>query len=444
MHPSISLCLIVRDEEPTLGRCRASLEGGYDELIVVDTGSQDGSIDIARSFGARETYRSLSDAAAANSNLEEAIHWIRIALGCPADELGMYWSSMSSRPALLSRLAELYRGAGQEEAAKQCESQALKQLEGQGQTRFSASTAWFKAPRGRHGPSQGLGMEAMLEAPTSSRMADADSHTALLSLDLPEGSLEIEVPVPQGPERLVDFAAKMLPLCDVAADMAAQEALRLGRPVSCAKGCGACCRQLVPLSPPEAGIIFEHVRSLPEVHREVITNRFQMALERLERGGLRTELKAVSMDLVHEEISESLALRYFSLQIPCPFLEEETCGIYSIRPSMCREYQVVSAAKHCLQPYAGGVVRLPLSFRLSEALMQIWAQVSQGSVRVVPLVTAWQWSRDNPEHRELTASGRDLLANLLGRISDLVAAREASASGPGGLPQSTALARTKS
>lgn len=76
---------------------------------------------LEHDWRSRETYRALSDAAAANSNLEEAVHWLRIALGCPQDELGMYWSSRSSRPALLTRLAELYRGAGQEEAARDCE-----------------------------------------------------------------------------------------------------------------------------------------------------------------------------------------------------------------------------------------------------------------------------------------------------------------------------------
>lgn len=50
---SISLCLIVRDEEASLGPCLASFKGSYDELIVVDTGSSDRTVDIAETFGAR-------------------------------------------------------------------------------------------------------------------------------------------------------------------------------------------------------------------------------------------------------------------------------------------------------------------------------------------------------------------------------------------------------
>lgn len=40
---SISLCMIVRDEEAVLGRCLESVAPAVDEIIVVDTGSMDGT-----------------------------------------------------------------------------------------------------------------------------------------------------------------------------------------------------------------------------------------------------------------------------------------------------------------------------------------------------------------------------------------------------------------
>jgi tetratricopeptide (TPR) repeat protein len=49
----ISLCMIVRDEAQMLGRCLASVADGVDEMVIVDTGSTDATIDIARLFGAR-------------------------------------------------------------------------------------------------------------------------------------------------------------------------------------------------------------------------------------------------------------------------------------------------------------------------------------------------------------------------------------------------------
>ncbi len=49
----LSLCMIVRDEEEMLPRCLAAAAPAVDEIVVVDTGSQDRTIEIAREFGAR-------------------------------------------------------------------------------------------------------------------------------------------------------------------------------------------------------------------------------------------------------------------------------------------------------------------------------------------------------------------------------------------------------
>ncbi len=49
----LSLCMIVRDEQQMLPRCLDAVAGVVDELVVVDTGSSDATIEIARSFGAR-------------------------------------------------------------------------------------------------------------------------------------------------------------------------------------------------------------------------------------------------------------------------------------------------------------------------------------------------------------------------------------------------------
>lgn len=51
--PQLSLCMIVRNEEKTLPRCLASLKPVVDEMIIVDTGSDDRTVDIAEAFGAR-------------------------------------------------------------------------------------------------------------------------------------------------------------------------------------------------------------------------------------------------------------------------------------------------------------------------------------------------------------------------------------------------------
>lgn len=48
--PTVSLCMIVKDEEDTLERCLESVHDLVDEIIIVDTGSKDKTKDIARRY----------------------------------------------------------------------------------------------------------------------------------------------------------------------------------------------------------------------------------------------------------------------------------------------------------------------------------------------------------------------------------------------------------
>ncbi|MCC3372455.1 glycosyltransferase [Cohnella sp. REN36] len=50
---TISLCLIVKNEEDTIGRCLSSVAEAVDEIIIVDTGSTDGTKSVVEPFHAR-------------------------------------------------------------------------------------------------------------------------------------------------------------------------------------------------------------------------------------------------------------------------------------------------------------------------------------------------------------------------------------------------------
>jgi tetratricopeptide (TPR) repeat protein len=76
---TLSLCMIVRDEEDMLPSCLAAIAPAVDEIVIVDTGSKDRTIEIAREFGAkvieREWTGSFSDAR--NASFEAATgDWI--------------------------------------------------------------------------------------------------------------------------------------------------------------------------------------------------------------------------------------------------------------------------------------------------------------------------------------------------------------------------------
>ena len=82
----ISLCMIVKNEEVFLADCLRSVAGVVDEICIVDTGSSDRTIEIARQFGARIEEHAWCDdfAWARNKSLEMAgKRWI---LTLDADE----------------------------------------------------------------------------------------------------------------------------------------------------------------------------------------------------------------------------------------------------------------------------------------------------------------------------------------------------------------------
>jgi hypothetical protein len=59
-----------------------------------------------------------------------------------------------------------------------------------------------------------------------------------------------------------------------------------GRQISCKAGCGACCRQMVPLSIFEAEALAEWIVTLPEEHQNQLRQRFHAALQALKEKGI--------------------------------------------------------------------------------------------------------------------------------------------------------------
>ncbi|MBW2624526.1 MAG: glycosyltransferase [Deltaproteobacteria bacterium] len=72
--PSLSLCMILRDEAENLEISLGPIRDCFDEIVIVDTGSKDHTPELARSFGARVIQTNWGDdfAAARNMSIKEA------------------------------------------------------------------------------------------------------------------------------------------------------------------------------------------------------------------------------------------------------------------------------------------------------------------------------------------------------------------------------------
>ena len=78
---TLSLCMIVKDEEEFLSNCLNSVKGIVDEMIVVDTGSSDRTVEIAEYFGARVLSHPFGGdfSEARNASIRKASSdWIRV------------------------------------------------------------------------------------------------------------------------------------------------------------------------------------------------------------------------------------------------------------------------------------------------------------------------------------------------------------------------------
>ncbi len=237
-----------------------------------------------------------------------------------------------------------------------------------------------------------------------------ESRVLKLELETRFGRLKGNLEVPSGGMRLSELAWNVMGLDDRLIGLAAASEARHGRQVSCRKGCGACCRQAVPLSPPEAWMLRDLVVSMPLERRAAVLERFARAKDRLEREGFgeRSLTSAASMDQVQQ-----LGLDYLRLGLPCPFLEDESCSIHPYRPSACREYLVTSPASFCSDPGAHPVQPVPLAASLTEALSRLAAAVMGGEPRVVPLVKALDWAEEHREDGQVRYDAVALVALLV-------------------------------
>ena len=121
--PRLSVCMIVKNEERFLGQCLASVKDIADELIVIDTGSTDRTIEIAREHGAQVGHFQWCNdfAAARNASIAPATgDWI---LFLDADE-ELSLAEKQNLPALLNRnnvaLIRLPLINAQQDQASQC------------------------------------------------------------------------------------------------------------------------------------------------------------------------------------------------------------------------------------------------------------------------------------------------------------------------------------
>ncbi|HEY1203860.1 MAG: YkgJ family cysteine cluster protein [Bryobacteraceae bacterium] len=206
-------------------------------------------------------------------------------------------------------------------------------------------------------------------------------------------TIQATVSIPKEDLRMTDLLPILFSFSNALVTLAEDVAKEAGKPVSCRAGCGACCRQLVPVSEPEALYIAELVQALPPDRAARVLERFRAALESLGAGLLERLRNAGGIKSLDER--RELGLEYFRAGVPCPFLENESCSIHDLRPLSCREYLVSSPAENCKRPSAETIAMVPVPAKLSELLYCFGDGAGDDRTRWVPLVLALEWAESH-------------------------------------------------
>jgi len=222
-----------------------------------------------------------------------------------------------------------------------------------------------------------------------------ESVTANVDLTVGGRFLPLKITVPKGPTAASEFLPILQKLTGAVVDIAVDNVVREGHTISCRAGCGACCRQVVPVTQTEARQLARFVATLPEPRQTEIRKRFTEACDKLAAAGLLDELRQPA-DLAGEKL-RPFGLAYFRAGVACPFLEDESCSIYRDRPLACREHLVTSPAENCAEPSQESVQIVPLPAQVAGAARTMDRRSLPDEAGWLPLALALEWAEAHPD-----------------------------------------------
>ena len=229
------------------------------------------------------------------------------------------------------------------------------------------------------------------------------------TLNVGSTKLQLEITVPAPPVRPTQMLPVFQSLTNSIVAVAVKEAEAAGEKISCTKGCGACCRQLVPIAKSEAYQLRDLVAELPAPRRTQIQKRFADAITQLKKSGVYEKISAPGNFSV--EARQQIGLDYFYQKIACPFLEDESCSIHPDRPLACREYLVTSPAENCASPTAAKVNCVEISGSVSRAVRNLSDDASKRGLNWLPLIFALEWADQNSDQAS-PATGPEFLGQV--------------------------------
>jgi Fe-S-cluster containining protein len=223
--------------------------------------------------------------------------------------------------------------------------------------------------------------------------SDSGSLKGTIELRVGPRATKLHVTVPRGDVELGAVLPVARQMTEAVVKWAVTDAETAGKAISCRAGCGACCRQPVPVGHAEARRLSRLVDEMPEPRRSAVRGRFEDALVRLGKTDLlqrQAALAAADTGGRPQDYYLEWCRDYFRLELACPFLEDESCSIHPERPLICREYLVTSPASECASLSCDNIRRVPIKASVFNAVRKL--EHGSGLGHWMPLVTALKWA----------------------------------------------------
>jgi Fe-S-cluster containining protein len=234
----------------------------------------------------------------------------------------------------------------------------------------------------------------------------ADSQVAFSIKIDPESNKYIEITIPDKQVRL----SEMVPFTHFITDQMVKAAIDHSLlPVTCGKGCGVCCNQLVPLSIPELFFMVEQLRAMPPQERFPILSRFDTIEKHLIASNFIQTLRTIDQTKNDRTIAE----HYFHLNLQCPFLDQQSCTIHSWRPVVCREFNALSDPKLCADPFNNKISSISYIQRPSSILAKLFATITGTVPILTPMPLLFESFEQHQAHSTRTWQSTFLAQTIL-------------------------------
>jgi Fe-S-cluster containining protein len=125
-----------------------------------------------------------------------------------------------------------------------------------------------------------------------------------------------------------------------------------GEAISCRQGCIYCCYHYVAVSLAQGILIADHLYKRKALLKQFIDNYEnwrkdgEAISDSIDRIRIQALMSSVPTDQIMAD-TRSLSKQYLDSNIACPFLADDKCSIYAVRPMSCSSHHSVSPPDCC-------------------------------------------------------------------------------------------------